>query len=322
MADPLDHNQAEPHDISYALDVEQLDLNLYRSRNLTLPFEARGVFGGQVISQALVAATNCVKPEFTLHSLHAYFILSASASAPLLYYVDRVRDGRSYSTRSVRAVQGGRNVFVMICSFQVPEFWQPSRHWTMPQAPHPDECESDITHIRRLAEQPGLTEEGRLRLIAYANEKEDSPVSVKYAGDFVNDHENRRTFMCWMKAKTMRQYSAAFQKCILAYISDHRLLSVAINTSGLKRSGSNGPSALGMASSLDHSVMFYQNDFDCGDWLLYVMTSPAAAMGRAYCNGLLYTRDGTLLAVVNQEGVLRAKVDRPSEEIPQVKAKM
>jgi len=73
MADPLDHDQAEPHDISYALDVEQLDLNLYRSRNLTLPFEARGVFGGQVISQALVAATNCVKPEFALHvRVHSY----------------------------------------------------------------------------------------------------------------------------------------------------------------------------------------------------------------------------------------------------------
>jgi len=80
-----------------------------------------------------------------------------------------VRDGKSYSTRSVRAVQGGRVVFVMICSFQVPEFWQPSRHWTMPQAPHPDECQSEVVHIRRLAEQPDLAEEARLRLIGYAN---------------------------------------------------------------------------------------------------------------------------------------------------------
>ena len=88
---------------------------------------------------------------------------------PLLYYIDRVRDGRSYSTRSARAVQGGRTVFVMICSFQVPEPWQPSRHWTMPQVPHPDECENEVAHIKRLAEQRDLTEEGRLRLIAYAN---------------------------------------------------------------------------------------------------------------------------------------------------------
>jgi len=102
-------------------------------------------------------------------SFQAYFLLGASASAPLLYYVDRLRDGRTYSTRSVRAVQGGRNVFVMLCSFQIPEFWQPSRQWPMPQAPRPEECESDITHIRRLAEHPDQTEEGRARLIAYAN---------------------------------------------------------------------------------------------------------------------------------------------------------
>jgi acyl-CoA thioesterase II len=98
----------------------------------------------------------------------AYFLLSASASAPLLYNVDRIHDGRSYATRSVRAIQDGRVVFVMLCSFQVPEFWQPSRHWTMPQAPRPDECLSEAEHINRMAEQPGVTEQGRSRLLAYA----------------------------------------------------------------------------------------------------------------------------------------------------------
>jgi acyl-CoA thioesterase II len=98
----------------------------------------------------------------------AYFLLSASASAPLLYNVDRIRDGRSYATRSVRAIQDGRVVFVMLCSFQIPEFWQPSRHWTMPQAPRPDECLSEVEHINRMAEQPGVTEQGRSRLLAYA----------------------------------------------------------------------------------------------------------------------------------------------------------
>ena len=86
----------------------------------------------------------------------------------MLYYVDRVRDGRSYATRSVRAVQGGRNVFIMLCSFQIPEFWQPSRHWPMPQAPHPDECETEIEHLRRMAALPDVTEEYSMRLIAYA----------------------------------------------------------------------------------------------------------------------------------------------------------
>jgi len=220
MADPLDNNQTGSRDISYALDVEQLDLNLYGSRNLTLPYQARGVFGGQVISQALLAATKCVKPEFALHvrvhshptiflrdpssytyiprranghsrcmyvsssrpirrrgkreeikndfAFEAYFTLSVSASVPVLYYVDHVRDGRSYSTRSVRAVQGGRVVFVMLCSFQIPEVGQPSHHWTMPQAPRPDECEGEIETLKRMAAQPDLTEKHRSQLITWA----------------------------------------------------------------------------------------------------------------------------------------------------------
>ena len=86
---------------------------------------------------------------------------------PLLYYVNRVRDGRSYSTRSVRAVQGGRIVFVMLCSFQIPEFGQPSHHWIMPRAPRPDECEGEIEHLKRMVAQPDLTEERRSELIVW-----------------------------------------------------------------------------------------------------------------------------------------------------------
>jgi acyl-CoA thioesterase II len=108
------------------------------------------------------------KEKVTTWIFEAYFLLSASASAPLLYYVDKLHEGRSYCTRSVRAVQGGRIVFVMLCSFQKPEFWQPSRHWAMPQAPHPDECKSEVEHIMSIAEQPGLTEERRSRYVAYA----------------------------------------------------------------------------------------------------------------------------------------------------------
>lgn len=98
----------------------------------------------------------------------AYFTLSVSASAPLLYYVKEVRDGRSYLTRSVHAVQGGRVVFVMLCSFQIPESGQPSHHWTMPRVPRPDECEGEIEYLKRMASQPDLTEERRSQLIVWA----------------------------------------------------------------------------------------------------------------------------------------------------------
>ncbi|KAH9060837.1 thioesterase II [Lactarius vividus] len=359
-SDPVDHDQVEPSDISVALDVEQLDLNLYRSRNLFTPYEARGVFGGQVISQALVAATKCVKPEFLLHvsppslpqrfhpnhprclaSLYmyvplpteapkltdaagrkAYFILSASASVPLLYYVDRLREGRSYSTRSVRAMQGGRVVFVMLCSFQIPEIWQPSRQWSMPQVPRPEDCENEVEYIRRIASQPSTPEEFRARLLGHAKSREESPISVKPAGIIANEPEGRSTHAYWMKAKMARQHPAAFQKCILAYITDLHLLSSAVHTAGMRRHAPPGPKALAMASSLDHSLCFYNNDFDCGDWLLYLMTSPVAGMGRAVASGLLYSADGTLLATVSQEGVARANIRRPSKETPQVKAKI
>lgn len=126
----------------------------------------------------------------------------------------------------------------------------------------------------------------------------------------------------WMKTRTAQQHNAAFQKCILAYISDTHLIEEAATTSHLKRSVPDGPSALGMSSSLSHSVIFFnRNHFDCSDWLLFTMTSPAAAMGRAFCSGVLYSQDGALVAVVNQEGVLRAKIG-PPEEASQAKAKM
>jgi len=240
---------------------------------------------------------------------------------PLLYYVDRLREGRSYSTRSVRAMQGGRTVFVMLCSFQVPETWQPSRHWPMPQAPRPEDCEDEVEYIKRMAGQPNVTEEFRARLLGYSKAREESPVSIKHAGIIANNSEGRLANMYWMKAKTAQQYPAAFQKCILAYITDLHLLSAAASTAGMKRRGS-GPKDLAMASSLDHSLFFYNNDFDCGDWLLYVITSPAAGMGRAVASGLLYSADGTLLATVNQEGVVRGNIRRPTEANPQVKAKM
>ena len=118
-----------------------------------------------------------VKAKTDAVGCKAYFILSASASVPLLYYVDRLREGRSYSTRSVRAVQEGRTIFVMLCSFQIPETWQPSRHWPMPKAPPPEDCEDEAIYYRRIANQPNVTKEFRARILGY--------VKVRY---FVLEH--------------------------------------------------------------------------------------------------------------------------------------
>jgi len=209
-----------------------------------------------------------------------------------------------------------------LCSFQIPEIWQPSRYWPMPKAPPPEDCEDEAVYYKRIANQPNVTEEFRARILGYVKSREESPVSVKPAGVITTESEGRLTYMHWMKAKTAKQYPAAFQKCILAYITDLHLLSAAANTAGLKRRATPGPKTLTMASSLDHSLFFYNNDFDCSDWLLYAITSPVAGMGRGVASGLLYSADGTLLATVTQEGVLRADIPRPIEETPPVKAKM
>jgi len=219
-----------------------------------------------------------------------YFLLGVSPATPVLYYVDRVRDGRSYATRSVRAVQGGKAVFVMMCSFQLPEHQQPSRFWPMPKVSPPEDCPDEVELIRRMAkEQPDRTEEARAWLRGYAQAREDSPVAVKHAGQIL-DPDGRRTFLYWMKAKTQQKHASPLQKCILAYVSDLHFMGPAITSTGLKRSHRDGePNALAMASSLDHSLVYYSHDFECSEWFLYAMTSPVSGHGRGYGVGLVST---------------------------------
>ncbi|KAH9059998.1 thioesterase II [Lactarius vividus] len=321
--DPIDREQSEPLDISSALDVEQLDTNLFRSRSLYLPYRARGVFGGQVISQGLVAATKSVKPDFALHSLHCYFLQAVSPAIPVLYYVDRVRDGRSYATRLVRAVQGGKDALTMMCSFQLPEPWQPSQSWKMYKVEPPESCPDEVELLRRMAtEQPDRTEEAKAWLRGYAQAREESPVAVKHAGEHI-DPDGRRTFLYWMKAKTDKKFPTSLHKCIMAYISDLHFMAPAITGAGFKRShDTTGPKALAMASSLDHSIVFYEHDFDCTEWFLYAMTSQVSGHGRGCGTGLLYSRDGKLIAVANQEGVMRAKIRDPKKDGVKEKAKI
>lgn len=197
MAD-VSNGQEEHEQIATSLEVEQLDVNIFRSKSLWLPVRARGVYGGQVISQALVSATKCVDPAYSLHvsawhstgrvvlltvlvsvvpackshirvqsrfevsrliqtEIQCYFLLGASPAAPIVYHVGRARDGRSYVTRSVKATQRGRTVFVMICSFQRPEPGQPVHQWPMPPGvPDPDKCEDVEGYYERLLRYEGL----------------------------------------------------------------------------------------------------------------------------------------------------------------------
>lgn len=313
-------NQVEHEQISTSLEVEKIEVNLFRSKSLWLPLRSRGVFGGQVISQALVSATNCVDPQFSLHSLHCYFLLSASPSTPIVYEVDRVRNGRSYVTRTVKAVQNGRIIFVMICSFQKPEPWQPSHQWPMPTVSPPEECVLDEDRYLQMAEREGLHPTIAEAYKSMAAERSRSPIAVRIAGDHDIVGDGTARYMYWMKAKDIPRYEAAFQKCILSYLSDLYFISTGARILGLRRGG-RGANAQGMVSTLDHTIWFYNDDFHCGDWLLYVMDSPRTGSGRGVVHGRIYSQDGKLVAVTSQEGVIRAGVREP-EDVKQSKTEV
>ncbi|OAX44868.1 Thioesterase/thiol ester dehydrase-isomerase [Rhizopogon vinicolor AM-OR11-026] len=310
-----DTNQAESSKISTSLELEQIEVNLFKSKTLYKPSKAsRGVFGGQVISQAIVAATNCVNPVFGLHSLHCYFLLSASPAIPIIYFVERLREGRSYTTRSVKAVQNGKVIFQLMCSFHKPEPWQPTHQWSMPDVPPPEECELEEVIWRRRAAREDVPPKSRDLFLTFAQEREHRPIAVRRAAKASIDEHGTLTYMSWMLARTGQasNYETPYQKCILAYLSDLNFISIAAETLKLTR-GSKGPDSHAMTSSLDHSIWYYDDDFCCEDGLLYVVVCPRAASGRAVVHGRLYSRAGKLVAVTCQEGVVRANRRDPME---------
>ncbi|KAA1468552.1 hypothetical protein DENSPDRAFT_857377 [Dentipellis sp. KUC8613] len=298
MADSADPDQAEHRHISTSLEVEQLDDNLYRSRELWLPFRARGVFGGQVISQAIVSATKCVQPQY---ALHCYFLLSASSAVPILYYVDKLREGRSYTTIAVKAVQRGRTIFMMISSFHIPEPLQLSHQWAMPNVPSPEDCPNEEDIIRSAADD-GRDDATR----------KSFPIVVKRIGNHIGEN-GTPVFMFWMRPRDKADYDMPFQKAILGYISDTHFLPVAANTLRISRFGG-GVKPFGMIVSEP------THDFDCNDWILYMTVSSVASSGRGFVTGRMYSRSGTLIAITNQEGVVRADIrDAGSTEGPKSK---
>ncbi|KAH9947684.1 thioesterase-like superfamily-domain-containing protein [Amylocystis lapponica] len=302
LASTQEHERLET-----SLDVEQLDANLFRSKYLFLPANARGVYGGQVISQALVSATKCVDPAYGLHSLHCYFLLSASPAIPILYNVERVRDGRSYVTRTVKAIQGGNIIFTMMCSFQKPEPEQPFHQIPIPpNVPHPDTCDDVEMPYVKLLQHEDLHPEVRGYGERYVEDRRKSPIAIKAAG-IVPTADGSSLHMYWFKAKNIPKYEASFQKCMLSYLSDSQFIGVVRRTLGLNALVQ-GPKRLVMITTLDHSIWFYNDTFDCGDWLLYVIQTPRSGSGRGVVQGRMYTHDGTLVAVTSQEGVVRAQL--------------
>jgi acyl-CoA thioesterase II len=282
-------------DLLAILDLEQLEVNLFRGRSPQVGWQR--VFGGQVIGQALVAACRTVdvagRPP---HSLHAYFLLAGDPKVPIIYEVDRIRDGKSFTTRRVVAIQHGEAIFTMAVSFHRDEPGM-SHQAQMPAVPRPEELpdESEIkARVLPLMPDPVRRYYERERPIEWR------PVELdRYLGKRIADGR----FHVWIRATGRLPDEPAIHQCVLAYASDMLLLD-----SALIPHGRTVFEKTLMAASLDHALWFHR-PFRADEWLLYAHDSPNLSGSRGLSRGLIFARDGMLVASVAQEGLLRERTD-------------
>jgi acyl-CoA thioesterase II len=279
----------EISDLLDLLDLESLEFNIYRGRNRDIG--SGRVFGGQVMAQALVAARRTVDGEREAHSVHGYFILPGDLAASIVYFVDRLRDGKSFTTRRVTAIQHGRAVFNMSASFHRAESGIEHQS-AMPDVPAPEELRTELDMIRSAADlipaavRPILTQ--------------DRPMDIRPVGNDPFDATPREAVRhTWIRAVGGMPDDPLSHQAVLAYVSDYGLLTTAIQPHGLTI---RDPRL--QAASLDHAIWFHR-PFRMDEWLLYTTDSPAAAGARGFARGSVFTREGSLVASVAQEGLLR-----------------
>lgn len=277
-------------DLVALLDLEPIEVNLFRGRQPETRLQR--VFGGQVAGQALVAAVRTVDPERDVHSLHAHFLRPGDPAVPIIYDVESIRDGRSFSTRRVVARQHGQEIFYLLASFQVPEKGFDHQD-AMPEVPPPQMCPTIGELVERLTGQPRA-----------AWEREWASLNVRYAGDSrpggpIEDAEHPARARLWLRAADRLPDDPTLHKCVLAYASDLTLLGAALVP---HRTFIGDPKL--RPASLDHAIWFHR-PFRVDEWLLYDQTSPSASGARGLVIGRLFTGDGRLVATVAQEGLIR-----------------
>lgn len=269
------------------LDLEKIEENVYRGFSpVRSPVR---VFGGQVAGQALVAAGRTVPSERGVHSLHAYFIRGGDPSVPILYEVDRIRDGRSFTTRRVVAIQHGKAIFSLSASFQKSE--SGIEHTVeMPDAPEPESLPTLAEQLSAVREDLGDHALRRPIDLRYVN---DPPWVTRANGG----REGRN--QVWMRADGTLPDDGLMHVCVLTYASDMTLLD-----SALARHGVYWETDKVLGASLDHALWFHR-PFRADEWLLYDTDSPTASGSRGLATGRFFAADGRLIATVVQEGLLR-----------------
>lgn len=273
------------------LDLEKIEENIFRGVSMQTPWNR--VFGGQVIGQALVAASRTVENRRP-HSMHAYFLLEGDASAPILYDVERIRDGGSFTTRRVVAIQHGRPIFFTSVSFQIEEEGF-SHQFPMPDVPAPENLpgEKELMAGHRDRLPPAMQ-----AYFALPRPIELKPVDLEaYLGRA--PQEARRAI--WIRAAGTLPDDPRIHQCVLGYASDMTLLDTALVPHGTSIFSKDI-----LAASLDHALWLHR-PFRADDWLLYVQDSPFSGNGRGFTRGLIYSRSGDLVASVAQEGLIRIR---------------
>jgi len=273
------------------LDLEDLEVNIFRAQSP--PDGSQRVFGGQVLGQALVAAGRTVDEAVPAHSFHAYFLRPGDPARPILYQVDRTKDGRAFTTRRVIAIQHGRAIFHMEASFHRPERGLEHQD-EMPDAPDPETLPSWRERLRPVVERARGEAERRWL-------DRERPIETRYVTsvDLLEPEKLPPRLVVWLRADGPLPDAPLVHQCVVAYASDMSLLDTAVL-----------PHAISwfdrryQVASLDHAMWFHRT-FRADEWLLYVQESPAAAGGRGFSTGRLFTRDGRLVVSVVQEGLIR-----------------
>ena len=280
-------------DLTNLLTLEKLDEGLYRGNNLETTWGR--VFGGQVLGQALYAAYGTVPEDRIAHSFHSYFILSGDISVPIIYQVQNTRDGGSFSTRRVTAIQKGRPIFVMAASFQLKQDGF-DHQIEMPKVGVPNEFMTDMEQAESIKDvSPKIYKYLKGR---HQNAIEFRPVEKYPFEDFMTGNADRKV---WMKTNDSKDLSLPLQHQILAYASDYDLLMTALYPHNTKVN----MGKMFMAS-LDHAMWFHR-DFDFNKWLLYSISSPSASNSRGMGHGSIFDHEGRLVCTVIQEGLLRER---------------
>lgn len=280
------------NDLLDLLELEEIELGLYRGQSQDLGLPA--VFGGQVMGQALSAAQLTLEPTRKVHSFHSYFLRPGDANKPIVYEVENIRDGKSFSTRRVQAIQYGKPIFYMTASFQDEE--QGFEHQAdMPEVSGPEALTPDIAFYLENAHL--IPEKVRSKFTC------DKPIEFRHL-DFQNPFmpkvaEPKK--LLWLKANGQMPDCLQIHKYLLAYASDFNFITTAL----LPHKASYVQPNLQVAT-IDHAMWFHR-DFRVDDWLLYAIDSPSASGARGFVRGQFFNRDGVLVASTTQEGVIRQR---------------